>query len=142
MLAVIDLARDGMVDAQDVLDDLKNDYLHANQQMPPSLADYFIRGKPAGNPARSKSSNYLSDPAMAALVEQVIDRFHLKPFRGASLRGESRKLSACAVVAIVFAEAGLHRGSESAVETVWRRFEPLLLAEPKLLDPSKIISRE
>jgi hypothetical protein len=123
---VVDLANDGAGDAQDALDDLKNDYLHTYRPLPPALANYVMGPRPPRK--KSKTANILLDAGMAALVEQLIRRFGLKPYRNRSLYETPENLSACAVVAIVFAEAGLHRGGEAAVEKVWRRWGPVLMA--------------
>jgi hypothetical protein len=137
MALVVDLARAGVVDAQQACEELHKDYLHAVKPIPPTLADYIIRPRPAAKRARSKTTNYLLDLAMAALVEQIINRFHLKPTRNKALRDLPYKLSACAVVWLVFTEAGLHRGSERAVEQVWRRYGAMLMAAPELDDPGR-----
>jgi hypothetical protein len=127
---VVDLAREGNVDAQDALDDLHKDCLHANVLPPPSLADYLIRRRPTKKRARSKTTNLFSDAAIVALVEQIVIRFGLRPMRNELHWGEPFGLSACAVAAIAASEARLNRGSESAINKLWQRFAPRIAASP------------
>jgi hypothetical protein len=132
MQLVVDAAREGVGDAQDALDDLRNDYLHANQPLPPALAVYVMQDRPSRKRGKSKTTNFFLDIAMAALVEQLIRQFGLKPFRNRSLYNTEQNLSACAVVWIVFRDANLDRGGEAGVEKVWRKQGSALMAAPSI----------
>jgi hypothetical protein len=144
MTLVVDLARAGVVDAQRALDDIEKDSLHANVLLPPSLADYIIRGRADGNPARSKTANILIDAAMAAVVYQLTIRFGLKPTRNRAFWGRPYRLSSCAVTSTVFNEAKVRRtsSSEGAAEKVWQRLGPRLAADPPPPSPGALTRRD
>ena len=123
MMNVIDYARAGWDDADDVMRVLIVEFMDRGERLPPSLYAYsmeIVRPQAAPRPrGRAKASNFLQDIAIVTLVWELTNRFNLKPTRNSS----SRTASACGIAAVAVTEAGINRPLNSkAVEALWTRY--------------------
>jgi hypothetical protein len=127
-LIVIDWARAGWEPADLAIRNVLAEYAHRGVLPPPFLTEYLVRSlieSPSSSLSRgrNKMSNLLFDIALVTLVMTLCERFGLNPTRNPSAR---RRPSACSIVAQAASEAGLHRGGESAMNRIWKRYAPAL----------------
>jgi hypothetical protein len=122
-LIVLDLARARWWPADRAIRDVNAE--HARRGLPPMplLTEFAARhldGEPPPSlpRGRSKIPNLLSDLALCALIMTLCEDFGLKPTRNPS----APRPSACSIVARAASEAGLHRGGESAINKIWKRY--------------------
>jgi hypothetical protein len=127
MTSVVDAAWVGCNDADLALRELAAEMLDCKEQLPAVLAAYTIKLLHPSPRLRGqkKATNLLQDITIATLIMVLIEQFGLKPTR--SQIGRKQRPSACSVVADVMAEAGLHRGTEGAVQQIWRHYSPAIL---------------
>jgi hypothetical protein len=131
MLLAIDLAYLGVEDARIALSDLILEFTNRHEPLPSFLAEFnarMIRGSlPARLRGQKKITNYIQDVCIATLVMELIGRFCLKPTR--YQYGRKRKLSASSIVADILSEFHVHRGGETDVQDIWRRWWPILFPQ-------------
>ena len=77
---------------------------------------------------KSPVDHLMQDIAITTLVLQLVERFPpMKPTRSQS--GWKRRPSACSIVHQVLTDIKLHRGSEEAIQKVWRRLGPTIATD-------------
>jgi hypothetical protein len=137
LLALIDFADAGWDDAHLALTQMITEYLHRGEKMPPFLATYAARvlNRRAPGPVGPKpATHFVADLVICMLMAELITRFSLKP-----TRYSKRRPSAASITAQALAEAGLHRGTEAAIEKVWKRWGVRILdnwPETGMVSPS------
>lgn len=122
-------ARDGLDEADQVLGELATEYLNRGEPLPGILAGHVaeqfhprLRRRPG--PGRAKS--FPQDVCICQLVLWLTQMFPLRPTRS----GRSAvKPSACSIVATALAEAGIHRGGESAVQKIWLNYRDMVMSD-------------
>jgi hypothetical protein len=139
MFDVKHAAMAGDVDADAVCRDLIDDFTNRHEPLPAYLADYnahLVKGLlPRRHRARKKASNLLQDIVFVATIMELLARF---PTLKATRDQKQKARPACSIVAIVAAEAGLHRGGEMAMVKIWRRYKDAVLPG-WLLRPASMI---
>ena len=128
---VVQCATEGLRDAQDVVCELIAYYQHHRIALPTTLEAYQLRlinprvQRPPSPPARKKAKHLVQDVIICALIMELIEQFPgLRPTRSQISTKKHRPPSVCSIVSVVLTEAGLHRGSEMAVQKVWQRLGP------------------
>jgi len=120
-LVVIDWARDGFWLADTAIRNVCDEHIRHGLPIPPLLTEYYL-AKPVSRPrGGDKTKNILSDLFLVTLVMTLCERFGLKETRSAYSR---RKESACSVASRAATESGLHRGGESALNKIVKRYLP------------------
>ena len=120
LLQLIDFARAGWDDADTVLREVIVEYHHRGEMLPPFLATYasgIISGRVRGPDGPKPATHFVADLVIVMIMADLIGRFSLKP-----TRYSRRRPSAASITAQALAEAGLSRGSEAAIEKVWKRW--------------------
>jgi hypothetical protein len=125
LLQLIDFARAGWDDAHLTLTQMITEYLHRGETLPPFLATYnaeVLNRRVSGPVGPKPATQFVADLVICMLMAELITRFGLKP-----TRYSKRRPSAASITAQALAEAGLHRGAESAIEKVWKRWGARIL---------------
>lgn len=133
-LAILEAARAGWDAADDAIRDVILEHISQGEPVPPLLAEYhaaIVAGQVVAKPqGRKKSTNIVQDICIVVLIIELIERFpDLKPTRS-QLESKNRpvkKPSACSITATAMTEAGLHRGTEKAIQEIWRHYSPRIL---------------
>jgi hypothetical protein len=143
---IVKKAQAGWDEADLALRELIAEHVDRGKALPSILAAYNVqllnpRGAPPAKPrGQKKASNIMRDIVITTLIMELIERFPasgLKPTR--YQLGRKRQHSACSIVAIVLAEAGLYRKGEETIQKIWKHYAPAVLpgtvAEALLLLP-------
>jgi hypothetical protein len=118
---VIELARTGNTDAQEVLRRTISEIDSRGLTMPDELKTYrnevFAGTRYSKNTGRKKQDNIVRDLCIMLVVADLRKLFGIKP----TLRSRRRR-SGCAIVAEALDEAKMQRGEE-AVRSIWKRYK-------------------
>lgn len=133
MLWVVANARAGWKDADAALRDLAREYLHVHKLPPVPLTNYMME-RDAGTialppPGRQEGDNYLRDVMIVFLVNEVCQKFGLRPYRSRTSRSPVRRPSGCSVAAQAIAHEfpnGVFKPPERAIEKIHERLQHVL----------------
>jgi hypothetical protein len=121
LLDLIDYARSGWDDADEVLRQMIVEHIHRGEEMSPFLKTYeaeILSGRRIRKTdGQQLAGHFISNLVIVMIVIETMHRFNLKP-----TRQSRRKLSAAAVVAEALTQSGLTRGTEAAITKIWQRW--------------------
>ena len=123
-------ARGGMSEAHQVLCEIAAEYLDRGEPVPNILTGYVVehfharQDRRPGRPVRARF--FAQDICIATLVMLLTE---VLPLRATRSGRSTAKPSACSVMATALAEAGVHRGGESAVQKIWLSYRDLVMSE-------------
>jgi hypothetical protein len=123
-LELVCRARAGYDDAHLALVAMITERTNRHEPLPALLAGYnieLINGRTVRRPpGRQLADNLLQDIAVVGCMMGLMRLFGLKPTR---YKYSRLRPSAASVTARAMTEAGLHRGTEGAVEKIWQRLK-------------------
>lgn len=126
---VIHWAYEGFDEAHLVLGEIAVDHVERGEPVPDILKGYVVEqyhSRIARRPGPDRTKFFAQDICIALLVLWLTE---LLPLRATRSGRSSAKPSACSVIAQALTEAGLHRGSEDAVQRIWQNYRDLVMSE-------------